>query len=221
MEHQPSITYTLVARNVVILAEQSATMADYSLVTAPILEYLTTHPADVRQRIFTHAQHHIHILPREGLIFLAVADSVFSASVVNGMLEELANKFIETYGKGYEMPKINIPYAMNEFSKTMATMMQEWSGKAALLDPVVRTQQELEQVQDILVVNIEKLLARGDTLQSLDERTDKINQTALEFQRKSTVLRRSMWWKNRKLMTGTTISIILLIFMVSGLVHGK
>lgn len=121
-----SITHSLVARSVVILAEYSVTNADYASVTGPILTHLArgplTDPAAVPS-IFVHGRHRIHILLRDGLVFLAIALDTVRVTLVRQMLDEMADRFVEEYGVGYEMPSILIPLCMNIFSRQMSAIM--------------------------------------------------------------------------------------------------
>ena len=46
----------------------------------------------------------------------------------------------------------------------------------------------------------EKVLERGERMELLVDKTDNLNQQAFQFKKKSTQLKRAMWWKNTKLM---------------------
>jgi hypothetical protein len=50
------------------------------------------------------------------------------------------------------------------------------------------------------------VLERGEKIELLVEKTEQLNQTAVQFKKKSTGLKRAMWWKNVKL----TILLVLL-----------
>lgn len=129
--YSPSIKHALVARGVVILAEYSASPGDFASLTGPILEHLATHPPDYRPRILTHNKYRIHLLPKDGLVILAVVYDVISAGLLLEMLEAIASQFTDEYGKGFDMPNICLPYSMNEFAKTLAIILVRYrSGMA-------------------------------------------------------------------------------------------
>jgi vesicle-associated membrane protein 7 len=46
----------------------------------------------------------------------------------------------------------------------------------------------------------EKVLERGERIDILVDKTDNLNQASFAFKKRSTALRRAMWWKNQKLM---------------------
>ncbi|KAI1304856.1 hypothetical protein EDD11_005058 [Mortierella claussenii] len=67
-------------------------------------------------------------------------------------------------------------------------------------DRIKQVQGEIEQVKDVMVHNIERVLERGERIELLVDKTDNLNQQAYAFKKRSAVLRRAMWWKNTKLM---------------------
>ena len=73
-----------------------------------------------------------------------------------------------------------------------------------------KVQGEIDQVRDVMVQNIEKILERGERIEILVDKTDSLNQSAFAFKKRSTAIRRTMWWKNAKLM----IMLVLLIFVL-------
>lgn len=160
----------------------------------------------------------VHLLPRSGLIFSAVALDDVSVAQMQAMLAEIADRFIEEYGTGDEMPTILLPYTMSNFSQCLASIMQRWADQP---EPAIgAVKQDLEDLKDILVIDMEKLLVMGDTLLTLQANTQRLNRTALEFQRRSTILRREAWWRNEKLMIGTVMGVVLFLYLAFGLVCG-
>jgi len=67
------------------------------------------------------------------------------------------------------------------------------------VDKFKQVQGEIETVKDVMVKNIEKVLERGERIEILDDKTDSLNQASFVFKKRSTALRRAMWWKNQKL----------------------
>lgn len=93
--------------------------------------------------------------------------------------------------------------------------------EVVIVDPILRNKKELDQVQNILVTNVEKLFIRGDRLKELEEQTIRINSAALEFQRNSIIFRRSLWWKNGKIMSGYLMAVGLFIFLFLESIYGS
>ena len=52
-------------------------------------------------------------------------------------------------------------------------------------------------------------MERGERIELLVDKTDNLNQQAFAFKKRSTQLKRAMWWKNTQLM----VMIVLLCFV--------
>ena len=61
---------------------------------------------------------------------------------------------------------------------------------------------------------IEKVLERGERMELLVDKTDTLNQQAFQFKKKSTQLKRAMWWKNTKLMVILAFVVIVVLYLI-------
>jgi vesicle-associated membrane protein 7 len=128
-------------------------------------------------------------------------------------LQDIKERFLTTYSK--ERAKAAPPYGMMEFSKVIGKQMKYFSNNPNV-DKIKQVHGEIEQVKDVMVHNIERVLERGERIELLVDKTDNLNQQAFAFRKRSTALRRSMWWKNTKLMILLGFVIILLIYFIVG-----
>lgn len=67
-------------------------------------------------------------------------------------------------------------------------------------DELTRAQSELAQVKDIMVQNVEQILSRGERIELLVDKTDNMASQATAFRRGARTVRRSMWWKNTRIL---------------------
>lgn len=67
-------------------------------------------------------------------------------------------------------------------------------------DPIKVAQAELANVKDIMVQNIESVLERGERIDLLVNKTNDMSTSARAFRKRSTALRREMWWRDKKVM---------------------
>ncbi|KAJ3126389.1 hypothetical protein HK098_007587 [Nowakowskiella sp. JEL0407] len=74
-------------------------------------------------------------------------------------------------------------------------------------------QAQVDEVIGIMSNNIEKVVARGEKLESLQNKTDDLQQGALQFKRGATKVRRQMWWKDLKLKL-IIVAIVIVIALV-------
>ena len=73
--------------------------------------------------------------------------------------------------------------------------------------------QNLEDIQVIMSNNIEKILDRGEKLETLTYKTESLMVHSAQFHNKARQLRRQMWLQNMK-MYGIVLGIILIIVLV-------
>ena len=67
-------------------------------------------------------------------------------------------------------------------------------------DELSRAQSELAQVKNIMVQNVEQILSRGERIELLVDKTDNMASQATAFRRGARTVRRSMWWKNTRIL---------------------
>jgi vesicle-associated membrane protein 7 len=83
-------------------------------------------------------------------------------------------------------------------------------------DAIRNAQQEIDDVRDIMSENIERVLERGERIDLLVDKTDRLGGSARDFRVRSTGLRRRMWWKNVKLMALLVVVVIFLLYLFIG-----
>ncbi|KAG0256270.1 hypothetical protein DFQ27_005807, partial [Actinomortierella ambigua] len=87
-------------------------------------------------------------------------------------------------------------------------------------DRIKQVQGEIEQVKDVMVHNIERVLERGERIELLVDKTDNLNHQAYAFKKRSTALKRSMWWKNMKLMVVLILVMIVISYLIVASICG-
>eukprot|EP01086_Lenisia_limosa_P004368 TRINITY_DN195_c1_g1_i1.p1 TRINITY_DN195_c1_g1~~TRINITY_DN195_c1_g1_i1.p1 ORF type:complete len:101 (-),score=36.18 TRINITY_DN195_c1_g1_i1:82-384(-) len=92
-------------------------------------------------------------------------------------------------------------------------------------DKVANLQNDVDDVKVIMQDNIDKVIDRGEKLDTMQNKADNLNNQAGAFQKRSTQLKREMWWKNMKLnlIIGGIILIVVyfLVAAVCGFDFGK
>ena len=66
-------------------------------------------------------------------------------------------------------------------------------------DAFGKVKNQIEDVKGVMVENIEKVLARGEKIELLVDKTEALNQSAQKFKKASKSLKDAMWWKNVKM----------------------
>ena len=100
-------------------------------------------------------------------------------------------------------------------------MVEFGTTKAGQDDAFRNVQSELDNVRDIMSQNIEQVLERGERIDLLVDKTDRLGGNARDFRVRSRGLRRRMWWKNVRLMVMLVVVIVFLIYLLVGFGCGK
>ncbi|KAI8981981.1 putative vesicle-associated membrane protein [Mycotypha africana] len=209
-----SLIYGLIARGSVILAEHTNSTGNFTTVTLAILEKI---PPNNSKLTYVYDRYLFHYICEDGITYMCMADDSFGRRIPFIFLQDLKDKFLSTYGKtrAFEAP----PYGLNEFARVIEKQMEFFSTNPSA-DRLKQVHGEIEQVKDVMVHNIERVLERGDRIELLVDKTDNLNQQAFAFKKRSTQLKRAMWWKNTKIMAMIGIVMLLLIYFIVGSVCG-
>ncbi|CAF2477591.1 unnamed protein product [Rotaria sp. Silwood2] len=65
---------------------------------------------------------------------------------------------------------------------------------------LAQQQAQVDEVVDIMRQNVDKVLERDKNLSLLDDRADKLQHNAAQFEQHAGKLKRKYWWKNMKMM---------------------
>ncbi|RHZ63262.1 hypothetical protein Glove_330g35 [Diversispora epigaea] len=203
-----SLIYGLVARGSVILAEYTNSSGNFTQVTQAILEKI---PPNNSKLTYVYDRYLFHYICEDGLTYMCMADDSFGRRIPFLFLQDIKERFLVTYSK--DRATTAVPYGMNEFSKVIQKQMEHFSD-VSHADRIKKVHGEIEQVKDVMTRNIEQVLERGERIEILVDKTDNLNQQAFAFKKRSTALKRSMWWKNTKLLILLVFVIILITYFV-------
>ncbi|KAI1892482.1 hypothetical protein AGOR_G00133870 [Albula goreensis] len=81
-----------------------------------------------------------------------------------------------------------------------------------------QTQNQVDEVVDIMRVNVGKVLERDQKLSELDDRAEALQAGASQFETNATKLKRKYWWKNCKMwaiLIAVTLIVIIIIIIWS------
>lgn len=135
-----------------------------------------------------------HYMVDDGLTYLCLADEQQKRRIPFLFLADVRDKFVAAYGS---RAKTAIAYAMPEFARTLADRMTFFNDNPAA-DSFGKVKDQLAEVKDVMVENIERVLARGEKIELLVDKSDQLNQSARKFQKSSKALKNVMWFKNVK-----------------------
>ncbi|XP_006866672.1 PREDICTED: vesicle-associated membrane protein 8 [Chrysochloris asiatica] len=87
-------------------------------------------------------------------------------------------------------------------------------------DRVRNLQNEVEGVKNIMTQNVERILARGENLDHLRNKTEDLEATSEHFKTTSQKVARKFWWKNVKMIVLICVIVFILILFIVLLATG-
>ena len=109
------------------------------------------------------------------------------------------------------------PYGAADFNAQLKRLMVGYgTTEGGKQDAITNTQREIDSVKGIMTENIERVLERGERIDLLVDKTDRLGVGARDFRIRSRGLKRRMWWKNVKLMVLLGVVVVFLIYLFVG-----
>ncbi|GMI31359.1 hypothetical protein TeGR_g13259, partial [Tetraparma gracilis] len=157
-----------------------------------------------------------HYVTAGGVTYLAMGDES-KHRVPFAFLDEVKRRFEERYG---ERAMTAIAFSMNdEFSPVLRECLDYFNENPAV-DTIGAVQGQIDDVKSVMVENIEKVLQRGEKIELLVDKTDRLNQQAYKFERQSKKLKQAMWWKKIKMYMALALVAALVVFIISAMACG-
>jgi len=86
---------------------------------------------------------------------------------------------------------------------------------------LAQQQAQVDEVVDIMRQNVDKVLERDKNLSLLDDRADKLQHNAAQFEQHAGKLKRKYWWKNMKMMIIMGVVGVIFAIVVIGWIASK
>eukprot|EP00511_Aplanochytrium_stocchinoi_P004016 CAMPEP_0204833980 /NCGR_PEP_ID=MMETSP1346-20131115/18455_1 /ASSEMBLY_ACC=CAM_ASM_000771 /TAXON_ID=215587 /ORGANISM="Aplanochytrium stocchinoi, Strain GSBS06" /LENGTH=201 /DNA_ID=CAMNT_0051966947 /DNA_START=179 /DNA_END=781 /DNA_ORIENTATION=- len=182
------IVYSLVARGKTVLAEYTATSGNFPTVTRVLLAKI---PAQDGKMSYVYDNHVFHYIVEDEMTYLCLADEDFKRRIPFLFLEDIKERFKTSYGS--EQMQAAIAFAMNnDFSDVLQKQM-EFYNENPNADKLNRVRNQIDDVKGVMVENIEKVLQRGEKIELLVDKTDRMQQAAFKFEKSAKKLKHAMW----------------------------
>lgn len=144
-----------------------------------------------------------------------VAESSLGRRISFGFLVEVRKQFLAQYPPETtdfsDLPN----YGAGAFNGQLRQLMVEYgTTEQGRDDAFANARREIDDVRGIMTRNIEGLLERGERIDLLVDKTDRLGGSAREFRVRSRGLKRRMWWKNVKLMSLLALVLGLIVLAV-------
>jgi len=209
------ILFTVIAHGTNILAKYATCVGNFAEVTEQILAKI---PAENTKLTYSHMSYLFHYVKENNIVYLCITDDDFERARAFMYLSDIKIRFEKTYGA--TRIRDALPYAMNsEFAPLMAAQMKRFS-ESRDLDAISKVEGQIDELKDIMVKNIDNITSRGERLELLVNKAENLNATSISFQKASTNIRRTMYWRNVKCYVISALVAILVIYILVSLSCG-
>ncbi|KAI5304064.1 hypothetical protein KEM56_006892 [Ascosphaera pollenicola] len=226
-----SLLYCCIAHETTILAEHTAPNSYTSTASslASVILPKVSHSAP-QKLTYTHNNLFVHYIAdcpsapqpdgepdsHSALTFLVVATAELGRRIPFAFLVDAKRRFLQLYEPGRVDFAGQPAYGCAAFNPDLRALLQKYNTQPPA-DSLASAKKEIDSVRDIMTMNIDRVLERGERLDSLIDKTDRLGSNAREFRYRSSGLRRQMWWKNVKVMAMLGGVGIVLIWLFVGM----
>jgi vesicle-associated membrane protein 7 len=224
------LLYSCIAYKNTILAEHTVSAASGTSSLASVILPKIKHTSP-EKLTYTHNANLIHYIADAGsasantdslnapnLTYLVVAKGDLGRRVPFGFLVEIKKRFLKAYNPENTDFSSLPAYGAAAYNAQLKSLMVEYgTTKSGQEDAFKNVQGEIDNVRGIMTENIERVLERGERLDLLVDKTDRLGGSARDFRVRSRGLKRRMWWKNVKLMVMLGLVIVFLLYLMVGM----
>ncbi|GBF87977.1 hypothetical protein Rsub_00689 [Raphidocelis subcapitata] len=202
------LIYSFVARrDGTVVAEHAPHKGNSAQVASECLQHVIA-SSDPKMTI-TCDKHTFNFLKSGEWIFLGVADEAFGRQVPFAYLDRISEAWAA--GPANKARSAAAHSFDRSFGPRMKDAMEQLNSSPETVSKVAAVQKQVEDVKSVMVENIEQVLARGDRIQLLVDRTEDLQAQAQQFQKQGRQLRTTMWWGNVKVKAAIAAIILLVL----------
>jgi vesicle-associated membrane protein 7 len=162
-----------------------------------------------------------HYIVEGGICYLCMSDELNKHRIPYAFLSDMKECFVAQYGSDAPLQAIAFSYN-EEFSKVLNERMDFYNSDSAEagIDNIGAVKSQIEDVKGVMVQNIEKVLERGEKIELLVDKTDRLNQQAFRFESSSRSLRRALYWRKMRCHAAIGAAVVFLVFIASASLCG-
>ena len=209
------LLYALVSRENVVLAEYTSTTGNFPSVTRMVLTKISTQ--EDHKMSLAYDTQVFHYAVSGGITYLVMADAALRRRMPFAFLNDIKEQFQTNYGDRAQTANA---FAMNEeFAPVLQRRMAHFNNDPNG-DMLTKAQHQVQDLKQGAMKNINKVLERGEKIDLLVDKTDRMKNTANKFARTSRNLKNQMWWRNIQMWAMVVCCAALVVYIIGSLVCG-
>lgn len=154
---------------------------------------------------------HIMVNGEQGLIFFCMSGKDFGSRIPFNFLEDIKDRLMQSY-PGDQIKRIQ-PNGLNREFTPVLKQQINFFNNTRKNDRIQKVKGQIEEVKDIMIDNIDKVLDRGEKIDLLVNRTSDLVDSAELYRRKSKNLKNNMLKRNI-IIAGVIILIVLVVIFL-------
>jgi vesicle-associated membrane protein 7 len=154
------------------------------------------------KRVLTQTLYHFQYKVSGDLCFICVTKPEFPVRIVFAFLDDLETQFLR------QRPEHHSTNLKNLLKSRMAHFNNPEN------DKISKLQGKIDDTKSVMIENIEKVLARGESLERLVDITEQLEEDSKYFRVGAKKLKNKMWWKNLSLVVMILFVLLLAIFSI-------
>lgn len=212
-----TIFYALVSRKKTVLAEYTSSTGNFTTVTRVLLAKIDS-DHDTKMS-YVYDKHVFHYIIDQGITFLCMSDESMKRRVVFSFLQDIIATWRSTYTAAVEQSAL--AFTLNQaFGPVLQKKIDAYNSNITTVDNISNVQAQLDEVKDVMIENIDRVLERGEKIELLVERTDQLNQQSFRFEKSSRMLKRTMYMRKLKNYAIAAVMIIVLVLIITMMACG-
>jgi vesicle-associated membrane protein 7 len=207
--------YALVARENVVLAEFTGDRTNFPTITRQVLTKISSQDDHKQSKAYNTYVFHYEVA--SGVTYLTMADASLGRRMPFAFLTDIKNQFQRDYGDRAQTAKA---FAMNEEFSTILERRLNHYNKDPDSNILTKTQNQVKDLKKGAMRNIDKVLNRGEKIDSLVDKTDRMRDTATRFNKSAKSLANQMWWNQVKMWAMIAGCAAFVVYLIGAMACG-
>ncbi|KAJ3432038.1 vesicle-associated membrane protein [Anaeramoeba flamelloides] len=201
------IVYCCIARGTTILVDSSLIEGNLNEITFKILKKIDNIDSKIS---YSYQKYLFHCMTVHGIIYLCVSREDFGRRIPFLFLDQVQKKFFLQYGDEAQTAE---EFEYQEFEEYLEKEMIEFSTNPEI-DKLTKVKSQVNDLKDVLVTDIEKLLSRGEKINDLVVKSENLSMNGYAYKRKAVQVKRRMWFQKLRYQILLIFVLLLVIFFI-------
>eukprot|EP01031_Cornospumella_fuschlensis_P001750 gene1750-2184_t len=129
---------------------------------------------------YVYDKHVFHYIVDQGITFLCMSDESAKRRITFAFLEDIKKIWRERYTA---VEQSALPFALNDMFSPILRQKIDFYNTNPSADNITRVQAQIDEVKDVMLENIDRVLERGERIELLVDKTTRMNEQSIKFEK--------------------------------------